>query len=145
MIYSLFTDIISSVQVFWVSSFYLSINIVVLYKFMLYRNLKREVCRTEKRLRLQLFWAVDDVPEKEVMDLWKQMSSKWSFTCICGIFCPVNLSTTIIQFILDLHFAPSLMRFTLSLQSVLIFFHSVWILPLVCSLQSTVYILHWPL
>ena len=54
MIYSLFTAIIPSVQVFWVSSFYLSINIVVLYKFMLYRNLKREVCRTEKRLKIAI-------------------------------------------------------------------------------------------
>ena len=51
MIYSLFTAIIPSVQVFWVSSFYLSINIVVLYQFMVYQNLKREVCRTEKRLK----------------------------------------------------------------------------------------------
>ena len=28
------------------------------------------------------------------MDLWKQMSSKWSFTCICGIFLPLNSSAT---------------------------------------------------
>ena len=52
MIYSLFTGIIPFVQVFWVSSFYLSIDIVVLYQFMVYRNLKREVCRTEKRLKI---------------------------------------------------------------------------------------------
>ena len=52
MIYCVFTAIIPSVQVFWVSSFYLSINIVVLYQFMVYRNLKREVCRTEKRLKI---------------------------------------------------------------------------------------------
>ena len=87
-----------------------------------------------------MFWAVDDVPEKEVMDLWKQMSSKWSFTCICGIFCPVNLSPTIIQFILDLHFAPSLMRFTLSLQSV--FSLS---LNFTASLQSAVHSLYFTL
>ena len=52
MIYCVFTAIIPSVQVFCVSSFYLSINIVVLYQFMVYRNLKREVCRTEKRLKI---------------------------------------------------------------------------------------------
>ena len=52
MIYCVFTAIIPSVQVFWVSSFYLSLNIVVLYQFMVYRNLKREVCRTEKRLKI---------------------------------------------------------------------------------------------
>ena len=54
MIYSLFTTIIPFVQVFWVSSFYLSINIMVLYQFMMYRNLKREVCRTEKRLKIAI-------------------------------------------------------------------------------------------
>ena len=54
MIYSLFTAIIPSVQVFWVSSFYLSINIVVLYQFMVYRNLKRKVCRMEKRLKIAI-------------------------------------------------------------------------------------------
>ena len=54
MIYSLFSAIIPSVQVFWVSSFYLSINIVVLYQFMVYRNLKRKVCRMEKRLKIAI-------------------------------------------------------------------------------------------
>ena len=54
MIYSLFTAIIPFVQVFWVSSFYLSINIMVFYQFMMYRNLKREVCRTEKRLKIAI-------------------------------------------------------------------------------------------
>ena len=54
MIYSLFIAIIPSVQVFWVSSFYLSINIVVLYQFMVYRNLKRKVCRMEKRLKIAI-------------------------------------------------------------------------------------------
>ena len=54
MIYSLFTAIIPSVQVFWVSSFYLSINIVVLYQFMVYWNLKRKVCRMEKRLKIAI-------------------------------------------------------------------------------------------
>ena len=53
------------------------------------------------------------------------MSSKWSFTCICGIFLPLNPSATTFyarsaffpqSAVLILHFAPSL-RFTLSLQS----------------------------
>ena len=81
---------------FWVSRFYLSINIVVLFQIHghVYRklrvlSLKSEVSRTEKkgsRLRF-CFRVVDDVPEKKRMDLWKQMSSsRWSFTCICEIF-----------------------------------------------------------
>ena len=45
------------------------------------------------RLRL-CFRVVHDVPEKKRIDLWKQMSSKWSFTCICGIFLPLNPSAT---------------------------------------------------
>ena len=47
--------------------------------------------------------------------------------------------------VLALHFAPSL-RFTLSLQSAVCILHSVCVLPLVRSLQSTqsvVFILHW--
>ena len=53
------------------------------------------------------------------------MSSKWSFTCIRGIFLPLNPSATTFyaqsaffpqSAVLILHFAPSL-RFTLSLQS----------------------------
>ena len=80
--------------VFWVSSFYLSINIVVLYQFTV-TWIENFVSKVEgglsdgkKGSRLWLcFRVVDDVPEKKGMDLRKRMSSgKWSFTCICGIF-----------------------------------------------------------
>ena len=85
----------SSCTVFWVSSFYLSINIVVLYQFTV-TWIENFVSKVEawglsdgkKGSRLRLcFRVVDDVPEKKGMDLRKRMSSsKCSFTCICGIF-----------------------------------------------------------
>ena len=66
------------------------------------------------RLRL-CFRVVDDVAEKKGMDFWKQMaSSKCSFTCICGIFLPLNPSTSTVY--ARSAFYPGL-RFTLSLQS----------------------------
>ena len=76
----------------------------------------RSLGRKKKGSRLRLcFRVVDDVPEKKRMDLWKQMSSsRWSFTCICEIFLPLNPSTTTIY--ARSGFYPSL-RFTLSLQS----------------------------
>ena len=83
------------------------------------------------------FRVVDDVPEKKGMDLWKQMLSKWSFTCICGIFLPLNPSLPRLQFMLGLHFALSL-HFTLSrLQSAFYRWFAV------CTPQSAVYVLHW--
>ena len=53
MIYSLFDHRYSFCTVFWVSSFYLSVNIVVLYQFTVtcIENLEREVSRTEKRFQ----------------------------------------------------------------------------------------------
>ena len=53
MIYSLVDRRYSFCTVFWVSSFYLSVNIVVLYQFtvMCIENLEREVSRTEKRFQ----------------------------------------------------------------------------------------------
>ena len=72
------------------------------------------------------------------MDLWKQMSSsKCSFTCICGIFWPVNPSTTTVY--ARSAFFPSL-HFTLSLQSAFYTQSAFYpyILPLVRSLQSAV-------
>ena len=75
------------------------------------------------RLRL-CFWVVDDVPEKKVLNGFvKQMSSsKCSFTCICGIFWPLNPSTTAVY--VRSAFYPSL-RFTLSLH----FTHSLHFTP----------------
>ena len=125
MIYSLFYRHNSSCTVFWVSSFHLSVNIVVLYQFTVpghvYRKLRIKSWSVKslgwkKGSRLRLcFRVVDDVPEKKGMDLWKQMSSsKCSFTRICGILLPLNPSTTTVY--AQSAFYPSL-RFTLSLQS----------------------------
>ena len=93
----------------------------------------------KKRFKIELcFWVIDDVPEKEGMDLcmWKQMSSsKCSFTCICGIFLPLNPSTTTVY--ARSAFYPSL-RFTLSLQSALYTQSAFYPWSAVRSLQSTV-------
>ena len=88
------------------------------------------------RLRL-CFRVVNDVPEKKGMDLWKQMSSsKCSFTCICGIFLPLNPSTTTVY--ARSAFYPSL-RFTLSLQSAFYTQSAFYPWSAVCSPQSAFY------
>ena len=109
--------------VFWVSSFYLSTNIVVVYQFTV-TCIKNFMFWVEawglldgkKGSRLRLcFWVIDGIPEKKGMDFWKQMlSSKFSFTCICGIFLPLNPSTNTDY--TQSAFYPSLC-FTHSLQS----------------------------
>ena len=87
------------------------------------------------RLRL-CFWVIDDVPEKKGVDLWKQMSQrKCSFKCICGIFWPLNPSTTTVY--ARSAFYPSLC-FTLSLQSA--FYTQSAFYP-----WSAVCVLHWPI
>ena len=92
------------------------------------------------RLRL-CFRVVDDVPEKKGMDLWKQMSSsKCSFTCIGGIFLPLNPSMTTVY--ARSAFYPSL-RFTCSLQSAFYTQSAFYPWSAVCSPQSAVCILHW--
>ena len=74
MIYSLLYRHNSSCTVFWVSSFHLSVNIVVLYQFTVpghvYRNVKREVSRTEKSFKIAIIccWFVDKVLEKKVLN-----------------------------------------------------------------------------
>ena len=74
------------------------------------RKLKREVKRLKIAIMFRRF-------RKKGMDLWKQMLSKWSFTCICVFF--FARSTFYPQSaVLILHFAASL-RFTLSLHSTL--------------------------
>ena len=98
----------------------------------MYRKLELEVSRTmdieskvyplsmlgreKKGSRLRLcFRVIDDVPEKKGIDLCKQMSSsKCSLSCICGIFLPLNPSTTTVY--ARSAFYPSL-HFTLSLLS----------------------------
>ena len=88
------------------------------------------------RVRL-CFRVVDDVSEKKGMDLWKQMSSsKCSFTCICGIFLPLNPSTTTVY--ARSAFYPSL-RFTLSLQSAFYTQSAFYPWSAVCSPQSAFY------
>ena len=95
-------------------------------------KLKREVSRTEKRFKIAIMFS----GRWRGMDLWKQMSSsKCSFTCICGIFLPLNPSTTTVY--ARSAFYPSL-RFTLSLQS------AFYPWSAVCSPQSAVCVLHWP-
>ena len=129
--------------VFWVSSFYLSVNIVVLYQFMVTRIEKVEAWGLSdgKRFKIaitSMFSGREDVPQKKGMDLWKQMSSKCSFTCICGIVFPLNPSATTVY--ARSAFYPNL-RFTLSLQSA--FSLSLHFTPgpqsAVCSPQSAFY------
>ena len=98
----------------------------------------------KKGSRLGLcFRVVDDVPGTKGMDLWKQMSSsKCSFTGICGIFLPLNPSTTTVY--ARPAFYPSL-RFTLSLQSAFYTQCAFYPWSAVCSLQSAVCVLHWPI
>ena len=148
MMYSLFHRHNSFCTVFWVSSFYLSVNIVVLYTCRTNSRsrvlktscleLKREVSRTEKkgsRLRL-CFRVVYDVPAKKGMDLWKQMSSsKCSFTCICGILLPLKLNPSTTAVYARSAFYPSL-RFTLSLQSAFYTQSAFYPWSAVCSPQS---------
>ena len=130
MIYSHFYRHNSFCTVFWVSSFYLSVNIV-LYQFTVMcienwsvRSLGQWImeskvylliihARTEKkgsRLRL-CFWVVDEVPEKNewICESRYMSSSKCLFTCI---YLPLNPSATTVY--ARSAFYPSL-RFTLSL------------------------------
>ena len=70
------------------------------------------------------------------MDLWKQMSSsKCSFTCICGIFWPLNPSTTTVYARSAFY---SNLRFTLSLQSAFYTQSAFYPWSAVCSPQSAV-------
>ena len=147
MIYSLFYHHNSSCTVFWVSSFRFSVKHCGVVPIdgpwsrmskPSHLKLKCEVSRTEKGSRLRLcFRVVDDVSEKKGMDLWKQMSSsKCSFTCICGIFVPLNPSTTTVY--AWSAFYPRL-RFTLSLQSAFYTQSAFYPWSAVCSLQSASY------
>ena len=146
MIYSLFYRHNSSCTVFWVSSFHLSVNIVVLYQFTVpghvYRKLRIKSWSVKslgwkKGSRLRLcFRVVDDVPEKKRMDLWKQMSSsRWSFTCICEIF-----------FALKPFHDYNLCSVWILPQPAFYSQSAVCIYPwsAVCSPQSAVFLLHWP-
>ena len=91
--------------------------------------------------KVQEFRVVDDVPEKKEMDLWKQMSSKWSFTCIWVLFCPLTLPR--LQFMLGVHLTPSMQSSFFILhpayysQSAVFILHSVCILPLIRSVRFT--------
>ena len=153
MIYSLFYRHNSSCKVFWVSSFHLSVNIVVLYQFTVpghvYRKLRNQSwsvrsLRRKKGSRLRLcFRVVNDVPEKKGMDLWKEMSSKCSFTCICGIFLPLNPSATTVYarsaFYPSLRFTPGPQSAVCSLQSAFYTQSAFYLWSAVCSPQSAFY------
>ena len=115
----------SSCTVFWVSSFHLSVNIVVLYQFMVTRIEKVEAWGLSdgKKFKIaitSMFSGREDVPQKKGMDLWNQISSsKCSFTCICGIFFALKPFHDYSFNMLGLHFTP------------------VCVLLLVCSLHFT--------
>ena len=79
---------------------------------------------------------------EEGMDLWKEMSSNCSFTCICGIVLPLNPSTTTVY--ARSAFYPNL-RFTLSLQSAFYTQSAFYPWSAVCNLQSAVCVLHCPI
>ena len=69
-------------------------------------------------------------------------SSKCLFTCICQILLPLNpFATTVYAWS---SFYPSL-RFTLSLQSAFYTQSAFYPWTAVCSLQSAVCVLHWPI
>ena len=125
MIYSLLYRHYSFCTVFWVSSFYLSVNIVVLYQST-FTCLEHFAPKVEAlalgRKKKKCFRVVDDAPEKKGIVLWKQMSSKWS------TFCPQTLPE--LQFILGLHF-------TLSRQSSFCILPRDCLLLSVCSLHFT--------
>ena len=89
-----------------------------------------------------MFSDREDVPQKKGMDLWKQMSSKCSFTCICGIVLPLNPSATTVY--ARSAFYPNL-HFTLSLQSAFYTQSAFYPWSAVCSLLSAVCVLHWPI
>ena len=79
-----------------------------------------------------MFSGREDVPEKKGMDLCKQMSSKSSFTCICGIVLPLNPSATTVY--ARSAFYPNL-HFTLSLQSAFYTLSAFYPWSAVCSLR----------
>ena len=80
---------------------------------------------------LLLSERLEQATEKKGMDLWKQMSSKWSFTFFCGIFWlkPVPFRDYSLCSTCILHQACVLLSFCI--------LHSVCILPLVRSLRFT--------
>ena len=118
---------------FWVSSFYLSVNIM-LYQFTVTcienwsaRSLGQWIIESkvyllsmQKGSRLQLcFWVVNEVPERNdwICESRYMSSSKCLFTHIfAGFYLPINPSVTTVY--ARSAFYPSL-RLTLSLQSAL--------------------------
>ena len=96
----------------------------------------------KKRFKIVIlyFHVVYNFPEKKGMDLWKQMSSsfKCSFIYIAGFFAlkPFHNYSLCLVCILP---QPAFYS-----QSAVFILHTVCIIPLVRSLQSTVCILHWP-
>ena len=70
------------------------------------------------------------------------MSSKCSFTCICGIVLPLSPSATTVYARFAFY---SNLRFTLCLQSAFYTQSAFYPWSTVCSPQSAVCVLHWPI
>ena len=106
-------------------------------------KLKREVSQTGKRFKIAIMFSGRQQHSREERNGFvKQMSSsKCSFTCICGIFLPLNPSMTAVY--TRSAFYPSL-HFTLTLQSAFYTQSAFYPWSTVCSPQSTVLLLHWP-
>ena len=127
LIYSLFYRHNSFCTVFWVSSFYLSLNIV-LYQFTVtcienwsVRSLGHPCSDGKNGSRLRLcFWVVDEVPEKNEWICESRYVS--SSKCLLHVFCLILFAIPRLQFMLGLHFTPACvllsvcsLHFTLSL------------------------------
>ena len=126
----------------FVSSFYSSINIVVLYQFTVTCIAIWSVRSLGRIMSSRLWLFFDNVPE----NIACSRPSTIIWTPGTGYreerngFVKADDHLHFFQFMLGLHFAPGL-HFTLSLQSA--FYTLSGILPLICSEQSAVCILHW--
>ena len=138
MIYSLFYRHYSFCSVFWVSN-YLSINTLVLYQYYSWSHvlktwflkLKREVSRTEKRLKTAIMFSGHRWPSREqrngfVKERNKQVSDR--LHVFEGFILPLNPLR--LQFMFGLYFTPSL-------QSLFWILHPACVLLSVCSLHFT--------
>ena len=121
----------------WDSNFYLSVNIVVLYKFMVRciqnftTKVKCEVSLDGKRFKIAIMFSGH---------WWRSRVERDGFVIvdfkdvICGIFLPSNSSVTTV-------YAQS--AFYPSLQSSFCILHPACILPSVCSLHFTLTKYEW--
>ena len=165
MIYSLFIAIIPSVEYFGLQLlFKRKYRRVVPIHGHVFWHLKREVSRSGKEFKIAIIfrrrsredslfqavhylkaWGNTEATEKKGVDLWKQMSSKLSdrlhFLAEYFDLNPYPSATTVYA---RSAFYPNL-RFTLSLQSAFYTQSAFYPWSAVCSLQSAVCVLHWPI